>query len=135
MERPGPLPDPPPHKARSRASSTRYGGRGSAPELADRFEVSTALAAAAAGAEQLGQWQAEAVQQAEAADGAAPMICCDSGTLCVVVPCLVPEVWLPSAASGVSRLSKGARFCSGRLCAALAATSWACAGLKSRPGI
>jgi hypothetical protein len=33
--------------------------------------VSTALAAAAAGAEQLGQRQAQAVQQAEAADGAA----------------------------------------------------------------
>ena len=66
---------------------------------------------------------------------APPMICCDSGTLCVVVPWLVPDVWQPSAASGVSRLSKGARFCSGRLCAALAVTSWACAGLKSRPGI
>ena len=33
--------------------------------------ISTALAAAAAGAEQLGQWQAEAVQEAEAADGSA----------------------------------------------------------------
>ena len=66
---------------------------------------------------------------------APPMICCDSGTLCAVVPWLVPDVWLPSPASGVSRLSKGARFCSGRLCAALAATSSACAGLKSAFGI
>ena len=66
---------------------------------------------------------------------APPMNSCDSGTLCVVVPWLVPDVWQPSAASGVSRLSKGARFYSGMLRAALAATSWACAGLKSRPGI
>ena len=66
---------------------------------------------------------------------APPMICCDGGTLCVVVPWLVPDVWQPSAASGVSRLSKGARFYSGMLRAALAATSWACAGLKSRPAI
>jgi hypothetical protein len=61
---------------------------------------------------------------------APPMICCDSGTLCVVVPWLVPEVWLPSAASGVSRLSKGARFCSGRLCAVVAAASSATSELR-----
>jgi hypothetical protein len=65
---------------------------------------------------------------------APPMICRVSGTLCVVVPWLVPDVWLPSAASGVSRLSKGARFCSGRLCAALSATSWACAGSRAGQG-
>ena len=43
--------------------------------------------------------------------------------------------WAMLAPSDIRVSGWGTRLCSGRLCAALAVTSWACAGLKSRPGI